>query len=34
MTDSEIYELSHPSQETIDIVNKLMKLSYELAMER
>lgn len=34
MTDSEIYELSHPSQEIIDIVNKVMKLSYELAVER
>lgn len=33
MTDLEIYELSHPTKETCDIVNKLMELSYKLAME-
>jgi hypothetical protein len=32
-TDLEIYELSHPDQITIDIVNKLMQLSFEMAME-
>jgi uncharacterized Zn finger protein len=33
MTELEVYELSHPSKETVDIVNKLMELSYKLAME-
>ena len=33
MTDLEIYNLSHPSPEVVDIVNKLMELSYKLAME-
>lgn len=32
MTDLEVYELSFPDAETISIVNKLMELSYKLAM--
>lgn len=30
MTELEIYDLSHPSKEVIDIVNKMKKLSFEL----
>ena len=30
----EVYEMSHPSKETIEIVNKLMKLSRDIAMEK
>ena len=33
MTDLEIYDLSFPDPEIMEIVNELMKLSYKLAME-
>jgi uncharacterized Zn finger protein len=33
MTELEVYELSFPDAETICIVNKLMKLSCEMAKE-
>lgn len=33
MSELEVYELSHPSQETRDIVNKIMDLAFEMAME-
>jgi hypothetical protein len=34
MGELEIYELSHPDKETIMIVNQLMKLAFDMAMEK